>query len=94
MVRWGRLTETPIPSPDSPQWLYSSLGDQGESEYRGAAFGILRYSYQAVAVAPSARVTQSLKFKISAGVSSAITTVGAGAAYQRQGRAWLALATA
>ncbi len=39
--------------------------------------------YQVVAVDPSARVMQDLKFKIGAGVSSVITTVGAGAAYQR-----------
>ncbi|CAB3777185.1 hypothetical protein LMG28614_00378 [Paraburkholderia ultramafica] len=38
--------------------------------------------YQAVAVALSARVTQNLKVKVGAGVSSATTTVGAGAAYQ------------
>jgi hypothetical protein len=38
--------------------------------------------YQAVAVGLSARVTQSQKVKIRAGVSSAATTVGAGAAYQ------------
>ncbi|MEW9584834.1 YadA-like family protein [Paraburkholderia sp. DGU8] len=38
--------------------------------------------YQAVAVALSARVTQNLKVKVGAGISSATTTVGAGAAYQ------------
>jgi autotransporter adhesin len=38
--------------------------------------------YQAVAVGFSARVTQSLKVKIGAGISAATTTVGAGAAYQ------------
>ena len=38
--------------------------------------------YQAVAVGLSARVTQTLKVKIGAGVSSAATTFGAGAAYQ------------
>jgi autotransporter adhesin len=38
--------------------------------------------YQAVAVALSARVTQNLKVKVGAGISSATTTVGAGAAYE------------
>ncbi|HEY4295137.1 MAG TPA: YadA-like family protein, partial [Paraburkholderia sp.] len=38
--------------------------------------------YQAVAVALSARVTSNLKIKVGAGISSATTTVGAGAAYQ------------
>jgi autotransporter adhesin len=38
--------------------------------------------YQAVAVALSARVTSNLKVKVGAGVSSATTTVGAGASYQ------------
>lgn len=38
--------------------------------------------YQAVAVGFSARVTQSLKVKLGAGISAATTTVGAGAAYQ------------
>ncbi|MFL9867450.1 YadA-like family protein [Paraburkholderia fungorum] len=38
--------------------------------------------YQAVAVGLSARVTQSIKVKLGAGISSATTTVGAGAAYQ------------
>jgi autotransporter adhesin len=38
--------------------------------------------YQAMAVALSARVTPNLKVKVGAGISSATTTVGAGAAYQ------------
>jgi len=40
--------------------------------------------YQTVAVGLSARA-QSLKVKIGAGVSSATTIIGAGAAYQWQG---------
>jgi autotransporter adhesin len=38
--------------------------------------------YQAMAVALSARVTSNLKVKVGAGISSATTTVGAGASYQ------------
>jgi trimeric autotransporter adhesin len=38
--------------------------------------------YQAVAVGLSARVAQNFKVKLSAGISSVTTAVGAGAAYQ------------
>lgn len=39
-------------------------------------------AYQAAAVGASARITQNLKVKIGAGISSAGTSVGAGASYQ------------
>jgi trimeric autotransporter adhesin len=61
---------TMVPEVDANKNLAIGVGTAG---YKG---------YQAVAVGFSARVTQSLKVKIGAGVSSATTTVGAGAAYQ------------
>ncbi|WP_313955691.1 YadA family autotransporter adhesin [Paraburkholderia sp. BCC1884] len=59
-----------IPEVDANRNLAIGIGTSG---YKG---------YQAVAVGVSARVTQSLKVKLGAGISSATTTVGAGAAYQ------------
>jgi trimeric autotransporter adhesin len=59
-----------IPDVDANKNLAIGVGTSG---YKG---------YQAVAVGLSARVTQSLKVKLGAGISSATTTVGAGAAYQ------------
>jgi autotransporter adhesin len=61
---------TMIPDVDANKNLAIGVGTSG---YKG---------YQAVAVGLSARVTQSLKVKLGAGISSAATTVGAGAAYQ------------
>ena len=61
---------TMIPDVDANKNLAIGVGTSG---YKG---------YQAVAVGVSARVTQSLKVKLGAGISSATTTVGAGAAYQ------------
>lgn len=61
---------TMIPDVDANKNLAIGVGTSG---YKG---------YQAVAVGLSARVTQSLKVKLGAGISSATTTVGAGAAYQ------------
>jgi autotransporter adhesin len=61
---------TMVPEVDANKNLAIGVGTAG---YKG---------YQAVAVGLSARVTQSLKVKIGAGISSAATTVGAGAAYQ------------
>ncbi|MFM0605390.1 YadA-like family protein [Paraburkholderia sediminicola] len=61
---------TMVPEVDANKNLAIGVGTAG---YRG---------YQAVAVGLSARVTQSLKVKLGAGISSATTTVGAGAAYQ------------
>jgi autotransporter adhesin len=45
----------------------------GTANYKG---------YQATALGASARITQNLKVKIGAGISSGGTTVGAGASYQ------------
>jgi autotransporter adhesin len=61
---------TMIPEVDANKNLAIGVGTAG---YKG---------YQATAVGLSARVTQNLKVKIGAGISSATTTVGAGAAYQ------------
>ncbi|MFM0340498.1 YadA-like family protein [Paraburkholderia fungorum] len=61
---------TMVPEVDANKNLAIGIGTAG---YKG---------YQAVAVGLSARVTQSLKVKLGAGISSAATTVGAGAAYQ------------
>ncbi|CAE6736200.1 Autotransporter adhesin SadA [Paraburkholderia haematera] len=61
---------TMIPEVDANKNLAIGVGTAG---YKG---------YQAVAVGLSARVTQSIKVKLGAGISSATTTVGAGAAYQ------------
>ncbi len=61
---------TMIPEVDATKNLAIGVGTAG---YKG---------YQAVAVGLSARVTQNLKVKVGAGMSSATTTVGAGAAYQ------------
>ncbi|MFL9920162.1 YadA-like family protein [Paraburkholderia fungorum] len=61
---------TMVPEVDAGKNLAIGVGTAG---YKG---------YQAVAVGLSARVTQSLKVKLGAGISSATTTVGAGAAYQ------------
>lgn len=61
---------TMIPEVDANKNLAIGVGT---ADYKG---------YQAVAVGLSALVTQSLKVKIDAAVSSANTTVGAGAAYQ------------
>ncbi|NPT55929.1 hemagglutinin [Paraburkholderia sp. 5N] len=61
---------TMVPEVDANKNLAIGVGTAG---YKG---------YQAVAVGLSARVTQSLKVKLGAGISSAATTVGAGAAYQ------------
>ena len=61
---------TMVPEVDATKNLAIGVGTAG---YKG---------YQAVAVALSARVTQNLKVKVGAGISSATTTVGAGAAYQ------------
>ncbi|RKF38400.1 YadA-like family protein [Paraburkholderia fungorum] len=61
---------TMVPEVDANKNLAIGVGTAG---YKG---------YQAVAVGLSARVTQSLKVKLGAGISSATTTVGAGAAYQ------------
>ncbi|MEA3084963.1 MAG: trimeric autotransporter adhesin [Paraburkholderia sp.] len=61
---------TMVPEVDTGKNLAIGVGTAG---YKG---------YQAVAVGLSARVTQSLKVKLGAGISSATTTVGAGAAYQ------------
>lgn len=64
------IAMTMIPEVDANKNLAIGVGTSG---YKG---------YQAVAVGVSARVTQSLKVKLGAGISSATTTVGAGAAYQ------------
>ncbi|ABE33715.1 coiled stalk of trimeric autotransporter adhesin family protein [Paraburkholderia xenovorans LB400] len=64
------LALTAIPEVDSSKNLAIGVGTAG---YKG---------YQAVAVGLSARVTQSLKVKLGAGISSATTAVTAGAAYQ------------
>jgi autotransporter adhesin len=64
------LALTSIPEVDSSKNLAIGVGTAG---YKG---------YQAVAVGLSARVTQSLKVKLGAGISSATTAVTAGAAYQ------------
>ncbi|MGF6771634.1 autotransporter adhesin [Paraburkholderia sp. GAS199] len=61
---------TMVPEVDMGKNLAIGVGTAG---YKG---------YQAVAVGLSARVTPSLKVKVGAGISSATTTVGAGAAYQ------------
>ena len=61
---------TMIPDVDANKNLAIGVGTSG---YKG---------YQAMAVGLSARVTQNLKVKLGAGISSATTTVGAGAAYQ------------
>jgi autotransporter adhesin len=61
---------TMVPEVDATKNLAIGVGTAG---YKG---------YQAVAVGLSARVTQNLKVKLGAGISSATTTVGAGAAYQ------------
>ncbi|MBK5048742.1 YadA-like family protein [Paraburkholderia domus] len=61
---------TMVPEVDANKNLAIGVGTAG---YKG---------YQAVAVGLSARVTQSIKVKLGAGISSATTTVGAGAAYQ------------
>ena len=61
---------TMVPEVDANKNLAIGVGTAG---YKG---------YQAVAVGFSARVTQNLKVKLGAGISSATTTVGAGAAYQ------------
>ncbi|WP_345815074.1 YadA-like family protein [Paraburkholderia sp. PREW-6R] len=61
---------TMVPEVDANKNLAIGVGTAG---YKG---------YQAVAVGVSARVTQNLKVKLGAGISSATTTVGAGAAYQ------------
>jgi autotransporter adhesin len=61
---------TMVPEVDANKNLAIGVGTAG---YKG---------YQAVAVGLSARVTQSLKVKVGAGISAATTTVGAGAAYQ------------
>ncbi|MGE8164366.1 YadA-like family protein [Paraburkholderia sp. NPDC080076] len=61
---------TMVPEVDATKNLAIGVGTAG---YKG---------YQAVAVGVSARVTQNLKVKLGAGISSATTTVGAGAAYQ------------
>jgi autotransporter adhesin len=64
------LALTSIPEVDATKNLAIGVGTAG---YKG---------YQAVAVGLSARVTQSLKVKLGAGISSATTAVTAGAAYQ------------
>ncbi|ASW02714.1 YadA-like family protein [Paraburkholderia aromaticivorans] len=64
------LALTSIPEVDASKNLAIGVGTAG---YKG---------YQAVAVGLSARVTQSLKVKLGAGISSATTAVTAGAAYQ------------
>lgn len=64
------LALTSIPEVDTGKNLAIGVGTAG---YKG---------YQAVAVGLSARVTQSLKVKLGAGISSATTAVTAGAAYQ------------
>ncbi|HEX7908887.1 MAG TPA: YadA-like family protein, partial [Paraburkholderia sp.] len=64
------LALTAIPEVDANKNLAIGVGTAG---YKG---------YQAVAVGLSARVTQSLKVKLGAGISSATTSVTAGAAYQ------------
>jgi autotransporter adhesin len=64
------LALTSIPEVDATRNLAIGVGTAG---YKG---------YQAVAVGLSARVTQSLKVKLGAGISSATTAVTAGAAYQ------------
>jgi autotransporter adhesin len=61
---------TMVPEVDANKNLAIGVGTAG---FKG---------YQAVAVGLSARVTQSIKVKLGAGISSAATTVGAGAAYQ------------
>ena len=61
---------TAVPEVDANKNLAIGVGTAG---YKG---------YQAVAVGLSARVTQSFKVKLGAGISSAATTVTAGAAYQ------------
>jgi autotransporter adhesin len=64
------LALTSIPEVDATKNLAIGVGTAG---YKG---------YQAVAVGLSARVTQNLKVKLGAGISSATTAVTAGAAYQ------------
>jgi len=64
------LALTSIPEVDATKNLAIGVGTAG---YKGD---------QAVAVGLSARVTQSLKVKLGAGISSATTAVTAGAAYQ------------
>lgn len=64
------LALTAIPEVDANKNLAIGVGTAG---YKG---------YQAVAVGLSARVTQSLKVKLGAGISSASTAITAGAAYQ------------
>ncbi|OAJ53278.1 hemagglutinin [Paraburkholderia ginsengiterrae] len=64
------LALSAIPEVDANKNLAIGVGTAG---YKG---------YQAVAVGLSARVTQSLKVKLGAGISSAATAVTAGAAYQ------------
>lgn len=64
------LALTSIPDVDAGKNLAIGVGT---ADYKG---------YQAVAVGLSARVTQSLKVKLGAGISSAATSVTAGAAYQ------------
>lgn len=59
-----------IPGVDATKNLAIGVGTAG---YQG---------YQAVAVGLSARIAQNFKVKLSAGISSAATSVGAGAAYQ------------
>lgn len=62
--------ETMVPEVDATKNLAPGVATAG---YKG---------YQAMAVALSARVTSNLKVKVGAGISSATTTVGAGASYQ------------
>ncbi|MFM0503318.1 YadA-like family protein [Paraburkholderia caffeinilytica] len=64
------LAFTAVPEVDANKNLAIGVGTAG---YKG---------YQAVAVGLSAWVTQSIKVKLGAGISSATTTVTAGAAYQ------------
>jgi autotransporter adhesin len=59
-----------VPEVDATKNLAIGVGTAG---YMG---------YQAVAVGLSARVAQNFKVKLSAGISSVTTSVGAGAAYQ------------
>uniref|UniRef100_UPI0035B55375 YadA family autotransporter adhesin n=1 Tax=Paraburkholderia graminis TaxID=60548 RepID=UPI0035B55375 len=64
------MAMTMVPEVDATKNLAIGVGTAG---YMG---------YQAVAVGLSARVAQNFKVKLSAGISSVTTAVGAGAAYQ------------
>nr|WP_321866726.1 YadA C-terminal domain-containing protein [Paraburkholderia tropica] len=55
--------------------------DLGKSISVGVGGGTYR-GYQAMAIGGTARVTQNIKLRAGAGVSSGGTTVGVGASYQ------------